>query len=107
MSASSTRFAKTVRGARTSGLLEMSENRECGMLGDNREKVSRLRQTADVNLYHVTKFFPYFPFTPYRFYTKISSFMRVLTLGIVRNCFYCLFSILRDFQLESDVCLLR
>ena len=37
MSASSTRFPKTVRGARTSGLLEMSENREWGMLGDNRE----------------------------------------------------------------------
>ena len=51
---------------------------------------SRLRQTADVNLYHVTKFSPYFPFTLYCFYTKISSFMPVLTIGIVRDCFYLL-----------------
>ena len=38
---------------------------------------SRLRQTANVNLYHVTKFpliFRYFPFTLYCFYTKISQF---------------------------------
>ena len=37
MYASSTRFRKTVRGARTRRLPEMSENREWGMLGDNRE----------------------------------------------------------------------
>ena len=47
-------------------------------------------KTADVNLYHVTKFSPYFPFTLYCFYTKISSFMPVLTIGIVRDCFYLL-----------------
>ena len=41
-----------------------------------------------MNLYHVTKFPPYFPFTLYCFYTKISSFIPVLTIGIVRDCFY-------------------
>ena len=41
---------------------------------------------------------------------KISSFMPVLTIGIVRDWFYgfiCLFSILRNSQLESAVCRLR
>ena len=38
-------------------------------------------KTADVNLYHVTKFSPYFPFlTLYYFYTKRSSFIPVLTI---------------------------
>ena len=48
----------------------------------------RLRETAGVNLYHVTKLSPYFPFTLYFFYTEISSFTSVLTIGIVRDCFY-------------------
>ena len=39
-------------------------------------------------MYHVTKFSPYFPFTLYYFYTKISSFMPVLTIGIIRDCSY-------------------
>ena len=43
-----------------------------------------------MNLYPVTKFAPYFPFTLYCFYTKIGSFMPVLTIGIVRHCFYLL-----------------
>ena len=47
-------------------------------------KIERLR------LYHVTKFSPYFPFTLYCFYTKISSFMPVLTIRIVLDCFYLL-----------------
>ena len=47
-------------------------------------------QTADVNLYHVSKLSPYFPYTLYCFYTKISSFMPVLTIGIVWDCFYLL-----------------
>ena len=46
---------------------------------------------------------------------KISSFMPVLTIGVVRDWFYvfffygfsCLFSILRNSQLESGVCRLR
>ena len=37
----------------------------------------------EVNLYHVTKFSPYFPFTLYYFYKKISSFLLVLTTGTV------------------------
>ena len=41
-----------------------------------------------MNLYHVTKFSRNFPFTLYCFYTKISSFIPVLTIGIVRDCFY-------------------
>ena len=61
-------------------------------------------KTADVNLYHVTKFPPYFPFTLYCFYTKISSFMPVLNRS---GLFLCLFSILRNSQLESDACRLR
>ena len=41
-----------------------------------------------MNLNHVTKFPPYFPFTLCCFYTKISSLMPVSTIGIVRDCFY-------------------
>ena len=40
-----------------------------------------------MNLYHVTKFSPYYTFTLYCFYAKISSFMPVFTIGIVRYCF--------------------
>ena len=57
----------------------------------NREiKIHVLRQTADVNLYHVTKFSTYSPFSLYCFYTKISSFMPDITIGIVWDCFYLL-----------------
>ena len=47
-------------------------------------------KTADVNLYHVTMFSPYFPFTFYYLYTKRSSFIPVLTIWIFRDCFYLL-----------------
>ena len=43
-----------------------------------------------MNLYHVTKSSPYFPFTLYCLYTRISSSMPVLTTGIVWYCFYLL-----------------
>ena len=43
-----------------------------------------------MNLYHVTKFSPYFSFTVYCFYTKISSFMPVLSIRIALDCFYLL-----------------
>ena len=36
------------------------------------------------------KFSPCFPLTLYCFYTKISSFMPVLTIGVVWDCFYLL-----------------
>ena len=49
-----------------------------------------IKFTFTPNLYHVTKLSPYFPFTLYCFYRKISSFMLVLTIGIVRDCFYLL-----------------
>ena len=32
--------------------------------------------------------FPWFSFALYYFYTKKSSFMSVLTIGIIRDCFY-------------------
>ena len=43
-----------------------------------------------MNLYHVTKFSPYFSFTLYCFYTKVRSFTPVLTIWIVGDCFYLL-----------------
>ena len=45
------------------------------------------KRHADVNLYHVTKFSLY---SIYCLYTKISSVMLFLTIGIVRDCFYVL-----------------
>ena len=53
-----------------------------------------------MNLYHVTKFSPYFPFPLYCFYTKISSFMPVLTIGIVRDCFYLLIFYSEKFSIS-------
>ena len=55
-----------------------------------------------MNLYHVTKFFPCFSFTVYCFYTKISSFMPVLSTRIVLDCFYLL--ILYSEKFSTDVC---
>ena len=46
-----------------------------------------------MNFYHLNKFSPYFPFTLYCFYEKkISSFVPVLTIRIVRDCIYLLIS---------------
>ena len=55
-----------------------------------------------MNLYHVTKFSPYFSFTVYCFYTKISSFMPVLSTRIVLDCFYLL--IFYSEKFSTDVC---
>ena len=54
--------------------------------------IERLRFTFTLNgrrefVPPLTKFSRYFPFTLYCFYTKISSFMRILTIGIVPDCF--------------------
>ena len=38
----------------------------------------------------MSKFSPYYPFTPCCFYTKISSFIPVLTIAIAGDCFYLL-----------------
>ena len=46
---------------------------------------------------------PYFSLTVYCFYTKISSFMLVLSKRIVLDCFISLFSILRNSQLTFAV----
>ena len=60
---------------------------------------------ANANLYHVIKFPLYLSFTVHYFHKKISSFTRFF---IHKNCFElffsCSFSILRNSQLESDVC---
>ena len=55
-----------------------------------------------MNLYHVIEFSPYFPFTVYCFYTKISGFMPVLTIRIVLDCFYLL--IFYSEKFSTDVC---
>ena len=55
-----------------------------------RDKDSGLRQTANVNLYHLTKFSPNLPFTVYYLYTKISGFTPVLSIRIVLDSFYLL-----------------
>ena len=65
---------------------------------------SRLLQTANVNLYHVTKFSPYFSFTVYCFYIKIKRFMPVLPISIVLDCFYLL--IFHSEKFSTDVCCL-
>ena len=43
-----------------------------------------------MNLYDETNVPPYFPFTLYCSYSKISSFIAVLNIGVVRGCFYLL-----------------
>ena len=55
-----------------------------------------------MNLYHVTKFSPCFSFTVYCFYTKINSFMTVLSTRIVLDCFYLL--IFYSEKFSTDVC---
>ena len=66
---------------------------------------SRLRQTANLNLYHVTKFPPLFQsFTVYCFYRKISSFITALSKKIVLDCFYLL--IFHSEKFSTDVCCL-
>ena len=60
----------------------------------------RFTFTANVNLYHVTKFSPYFSFTVYCFYTKISSFMPVFSTRIVLDCFYLLIFYFEKFSTE-------
>ena len=55
-----------------------------------------------MNLYHVTKFFPYFSFTVYCFYTKISSFMPVLSVRIVVDSFFLL--IFYSEKFSTHVC---
>ena len=71
------------------------------------DSASRLRQTENANLYQVTKFSFYLSFTVHYFNTQISSFTQFF---IHKNCFELFLSahssILRNSQLESDVCCL-
>ena len=53
-------------------------------------------------MYHVIKFSLYFSFTVYCFYTKISSFMLVLSTRIVLDFFYLL--IFYSEKFSTDVC---
>ena len=60
--------------------------------------------TANVNLYHVTKFSIYLSFTVYS-YSKIGKFTPILSIRIVlKAVFICAFLILKLSQLESHVC---
>lgn len=64
------------------------------------------RQTANVNLYHVTKFHLHSLFTVHCVYTEISIFMPVSLKKhiIVLDSFSPLISLLRNSELESDGC---
>ena len=55
-----------------------------------------------MNLYLVTKSSPYFSFTVYCFYTKITSLMPVMSTRIVLDCFYLL--IFYSEKFSTDVC---
>lgn len=59
----------------------------------------RLKFTANVNTYHVTKFSLYFSFTVHYIITNISSFTPLLSKKLFRTVFICSVSILRIFQL--------
>ena len=48
---------------------------------------SRLRQTANVNLYQVAKSFLYLSFTFHYNYTEISEFTPALSIRLVLSCF--------------------
>ena len=64
---------------------------------------SRSRQTAKVNMYHVTKCSLSLCFTVHYFYPKISSFRLAWSIAIVLDCLSCSYSILRNSKLASDV----
>ena len=55
-------------------------------------------QTANVNLYHVTKFSIYLSFTIYYNYPKIGKFTLILSIRIVLRCFYLLISHFENFS---------
>ena len=57
-----------------------------------------LRQTANMNMYHVTKFSLYFSLTVHYFITNISSFPPVLSKRIVLDCIYLLSFYFKNFS---------
>ena len=60
-------------------------------------------QTANVNLYHVTKFSIYLSFTIYYNYPKIGKFTLILSIRIVLRCFYLLISHFENLNLMFAV----
>ena len=56
------------------------------------------RETGNVNLYHVTKFFSYLSFTVYYFCSKISFFTPDLSIRIVLDSFYFLIFYFEKFS---------
>ena len=56
--------------------------------------------TENVDLYHLTNVFLHLLFIVHYNYTGIRGFIPVLSIRIGFNCFICLFSILRIFQLD-------
>ena len=69
-----------------------------------RQTANGKQQTANVNLQHVTKFSLNLCFTVHYFYPQICSFRLVLSLKIDLDCFQLHVPVLRNSQLESDVC---
>ena len=65
-----------------------------GIVGRTRRSLKRLRFTCTPNgrreFVPRDQVFPYFPFTLHCFYIKISSFILVSTIGIVRDYFHLL-----------------
>ena len=64
----------------------------------------RIPFTADVKLYHRTKFSLYLSFTVYYFYTGISCFMLCSSSRLILDNFFLLIPNLRNYQLASHVC---
>ena len=60
----------------------------CANVNLNLSKDSGLRQTANMNLYHLTKFSLDLSFTVFYLYTIISGFTPVLSIRIVLDSFY-------------------
>ena len=55
-------------------------------------------QTANVNLYHVTKFANDSSFTVHYNYTKITRFTPILSIRIVLSCFYLLIFLILEIS---------
>ena len=67
-------------------------------------KIFKIALTANVKLYHMTKFSLYLSFTVYYFYTGISCFMLYSSSRLISNNFFLLISNLRNYHLASHVC---
>ena len=61
------------------------------------------RQTANVNLYHVTRFPRYLSFSVHYNYTKISRFTPILSMRTVSSWFYLLISHFENFSIKLNL----